>query len=277
MEPIPARSANKVAECAPPRLVGAAAADAPLILVVDDNSMNRELLTLQLELFGLPAETAEDGAAALALWRTGRHALVITDCHMPVLDGYALTRAIREIEAAEARPRTPIFAWTANALGDEIEKWRTAGMDELLVKPVSLNQLEEVLARWLPGAAADSAATNATSAVPPAPTFASLDVSVLAALVGDDPATLREFLLDFRASAATIAAELSAACAAGDAARAGALAHKLKSSARSVGALALGETLRRTGSGRQGRDGRRAGKYDVTIRQRNGGRRCGTG
>ena len=57
----------------------------------------------------------------------------------------------------------------------------------------------------------------------------------------DDPATIHEFLLDFRASAATIGAELSAACATGQAARAGALAHKLKSSARSVGALALGE------------------------------------
>ena len=60
-------------------------------------------------------------------------------------------------------------------------------------------------------------------------------------MIGDDPATLREFLLDFRASAAAIAAALAEACAAGDAARAGTLAHKLKSSARSVGALALGE------------------------------------
>ena len=68
-----------------------------------------------------------------------------------------------------------------------------------------------------------------------------LDISVLAALVGDDPATLREFLLDFRASATTITAELSAACAAGDTAQVGALAHKLKSAARAVGALALGE------------------------------------
>jgi len=64
---------------------------------------------------------------------------------------------------------------------------------------------------------------------------------VLAALVGDDPAVIREFLLDFRASAVTIATELAAACASGQAAQAGALAHKLKSSARAVGALALGE------------------------------------
>lgn len=70
--------------------------------------------------------------------------------------------------------------------------------------------------------------------MPAAPTVLAVNVSVLAALVGDDPATIREFLTDFRASANTIAAELATACAAGDAAEAAALAHKLKSSARSV-------------------------------------------
>ena len=70
---------------------------------------------------------------------------------------------------------------------------------------------------------------------------APVDVSVLKALVGDDEEIIRDFLHDFRLSAAKIAAELRAACTAGQAADAGALAHKLKSSARSVGALALGE------------------------------------
>ena len=68
-----------------------------------------------------------------------------------------------------------------------------------------------------------------------------VDVKVLKALIGDDEAMIREFLHDFRLSAAKIAVELRTACAAGQAAAAGALAHKLKSSARSVGALALGE------------------------------------
>lgn len=72
-------------------------------------------------------------------------------------------------------------------------------------------------------------------------TIALVDISVLAALVGDDPAMIRELLQDFRASATNIAAQLSAACAAGETAEVGALAHKLKSSARSVGALPLGE------------------------------------
>jgi PAS domain S-box-containing protein len=238
---------------APPLVAGMADADAPRVLVVDDHPVNRKLLARQLRMLGLRTATAENGEAALTLWPEGGFALVITDCHMPVLDGYALTRAIRACEAAEARPRTTVFAWTANALPDEIANCDAAGMDELLVKPVALTRLKQVLAKWLP-----------QSAVPPAPTViadsirnpdsdlpgcriesgmttAAVDVSVLAALVGDDPATIGEFLTDFRASATGIAAEISAACAAGDAAQAVVLAHKLKSSARSVGALALGE------------------------------------
>jgi HPt (histidine-containing phosphotransfer) domain-containing protein len=74
-----------------------------------------------------------------------------------------------------------------------------------------------------------------------APTAVPVDVNVLKKLVGDDKATIRDFLHDFRLSAAKIAAELRAACASGKTAEAGTLAHKLKSSARSVGALALGE------------------------------------
>jgi len=163
-EPAPGRPAERVATAAAKHFVsGGAAADALRVLVVDDNPINRKLLARQLDLLGLRAETAENGQTALPLWRTGRHALVITDCHMPVLDGYALARAIRECEAAEARPRTPVFAWTANALGDEAEKCRAAGMDELLVKSADLAQLKAVLAKWLPADAVPDLV-----AVPPA-------------------------------------------------------------------------------------------------------------
>jgi PAS domain S-box-containing protein len=265
VEPAPGPAAIDLAttEFAPPLVAGLAAADAPRVLVVDDHPVNRKLLALQLGLLGLRAGIAENGEVALARWREGGYALVITDCHMPVLDGYALTRAIRSIEAAEARPRTPVFAWTANALAAEKENCRLAGMDELLVKPTELARLRTVLAKWLPQLAVSPAPTFATAEtlvptvtadlirnpdgdlrgrrIESGMTIAPVDVSVLAALVGDDPATIGEFLADFRASATGIAAEISAACAAGDAAQAGALAHKLKSSARSIGALALGE------------------------------------
>lgn len=98
----------------------------------------------------------------------------------------------------------------------------------------------------MPGCRADATGAEISGAVKvrePCPPCASVpvDVNVLKALVGDDPAVIREFLHDFRISAAKIAAELKAACNGGQAAQAGAQAHKLKSSARSMGALALGE------------------------------------
>ncbi|MBY0574062.1 MAG: PAS domain S-box protein, partial [Undibacterium sp.] len=126
---------------------------APTVLAVDDHPVNRNLLARQLALLGLQVETAEDGRKALSMWQTGRFALIISDCHMPEMDGYDLSKTIRAIEAAGMRPRTPIIAWTANALGDEFNACMTAGMDELLVKPNNLTQLKNILKKYLPSAA----------------------------------------------------------------------------------------------------------------------------
>jgi CheY-like chemotaxis protein/HPt (histidine-containing phosphotransfer) domain-containing protein len=210
-----------------------------LILVAEDNATNQKVIVQQLALLGFAADIANDGREALARWHGTGYGLLLTDLHMPEMDGYELTAAIR----AEERDgqRLPIVALTANALRGEALHCLDAGMDDYLSKPTPLTELKAMMEKWLPAVAATGAARD-SAAVSPAPTFpGAVDVGVLAALVGDDPATIREFLVDFRASATAIAAELSAACAAGDAARAGALAHKLKSSARSVGALALGE------------------------------------
>jgi len=123
--------------------------DAPLVLAVDDNPINQKLLAHQIRLLGLRAETAENGQVALSMWRDGRFAMVITDCHMPEMDGYEFAREIRKIEAAESRRRIPVIAWTANALAEEVVLCHAAGMDELLVKPADLMQLRKVLAKWL--------------------------------------------------------------------------------------------------------------------------------
>ncbi|MDP2267447.1 MAG: Hpt domain-containing protein, partial [Thiobacillus sp.] len=148
------------------------------------------------------------------------------------------------IRSGEAgKRRIPIVALSANALKGEAERCRAAGMDDYLSKPARLADLKAMLEKWLPTAAEfrpdahDSLAPSALQATVAGP----VDVSVLKALVGDDPAVIREFLHDFRVSAAKAAAELKAACENGQAAQAGALAHKLKSSSRSVGALALGD------------------------------------
>ena len=242
-----------------------------LILVAEDNATNQKVIVQQLALLGLAADIASDGEQALERWHSGDYALLLTDLHMPAMDGYELTAAIRAAENSERR--LPIIALTANALKGEALRCLDAGMDDYLSKPTPLAELKAMLEKWLPapGDAVSPAPTFTVKHGPPSPpplprerggaltplspggrgaggegalgvaSSAAVDVSVLAALIGDDPATIREFLLDFRASATTIAAELSAACATGDTAQAGALAHKLKSSARSVGALALGQ------------------------------------
>jgi len=136
--------------------------DAPLVLAVDDHPINRDLLARQIKLLGLRAETAEDGQAALSMWRDGRFALVITDCHMPEMDGYALSWAIRKIEAEERLSRTPIIAWTANAHIEEETLCQNSGMDDLLVKPADLTQLKKMLAKWLSISETDSSQTTSS-------------------------------------------------------------------------------------------------------------------
>ena len=215
-----------------------------LILVAEDNEINQKVILQQLALLGQTADIASNGREALERWRSGDYAILFTDLHMPEMDGYELTTVIRAAETG--KPRMPIIAFTANALRGEAERCIALGMDDYLSKPVQLVNLRAVVEKWMPVAAkALPAEATPTGIALPAPsiagTQAAVDVNVLKALVGDDEATIREFLHDFRISAAKIAEELRAACMARQAAAAGALAHKLKSSARSVGALALGE------------------------------------
>ncbi len=198
------------------------------ILVAEDDEVNQQVIRMQLQLLGHSATVAHNGAEALRRWRDGRFALLLTDLHMPEMDGYELTRAIRREEAQRApATRLPIVALTANALRGEAERARALGMDDYLTKPLQLEQLRDALARWL---ARDAA-----------PDAAALDVAVLQKTIGDDPAQVPGFLSFFLSTALKQAGEIRAASGTGDAAQAGATAHKLKSSSRAVGALALGE------------------------------------
>ena len=121
----------------------------PRVLVVDDHPVNREVLVRQLELLGLAADTANDGAEALAAWTQRNYAAVLADIHMPGMDGYTLVRCIRATEAERHKDRTPVVAVTANALKGEEERCLAAGMDAYITKPVNINRLHDTLARWL--------------------------------------------------------------------------------------------------------------------------------
>ncbi|MGJ4748465.1 response regulator, partial [Leptospira sp. SA-E8] len=207
------------------------------------NAMNQKVIIQQFALLGLTADVSGDGLHALHRWQSGDYALILTDLHMPGLDGYQLSAAIRAQEAKSTSDsgrtgRIPIIALSANALKDEDEKCRKAGMDDFLRKPVPLAELEAMLEKWLPKAAA-SIVTPLVNTVPPQDD--PVDLRVLSELVGDEAQVIAEFLQVFRRNAERNRQEIVQAYEAQNDAKISATAHQLKSAARSIGALALGD------------------------------------
>jgi len=167
--------------------VEAALAAGQLILVAEDQENNRDVVRRQLGILGYACEMAEDGLVARDMFDPARHSLVLTDCHMPNLDGFGLTAAIRAGEKESAR-RTPVVALTANALVGETERCLAAGMDDFLSKPATLHMLGETLARWIgPPAAAPRGDPAADVAAPDDP-VANDPVAVERAPVPEAPA-----------------------------------------------------------------------------------------
>ncbi|MGZ5818490.1 MAG: MASE4 domain-containing protein [Burkholderiaceae bacterium] len=200
-------------------------ATAPLVLAVDDHPTNRDLLARQIRLLGLRTSTAENGRVALSKWREGGFALIITDCHMPEMDGYELSRGVRQIEAESGRYRTPIIAWTANALAEESDRCQAAGMDETLVKPANLAQIKAVLTKWLPPITGSHENNE-------------IDYSVLNMIVADADAQSK-VLEDFLSHIHADRLKLTEVLAQGDRARTEDTAHRMKGSCRMVGANSL--------------------------------------
>ncbi len=125
-------------------------------LVVEDNAVNRELITVLLSPFPIEIDTACDGAEAVEAVSRGGYDVILMDMQMPVMDGLTATRRIRDMADHDAA-RTPIIAMTANVLPEQVQRCREAGMDDHLGKPINLPQLLAALDRWTsPGAARDS-------------------------------------------------------------------------------------------------------------------------
>ncbi|TCF97256.1 histidine kinase [Paraburkholderia strydomiana] len=128
-----------------------AIASGRLILVAEDHSVNQELIRHQLALLGFACDVANDGAEALAALEHTSYGCLITDCHMPNVSGYELTRRIREREREREQGRSdrlPILGITANTAPEDLSLCREAGMDDNLVKPTRLATLREYLSRW---------------------------------------------------------------------------------------------------------------------------------
>lgn len=128
----------------------AAEAQGTLILAIDDHPVNREVVARQLARLGYRADTAASGEEGWRMWRSARYGLVITDLHMPDLDGFELAKRIRAAEAQDGRKRAPVVALTAAAGADDAAACYAAGMDAVLAKPLPLRGLAEAVRRHLP-------------------------------------------------------------------------------------------------------------------------------
>ncbi|MEY3295248.1 MAG: hypothetical protein RLZZ451_1296 [Pseudomonadota bacterium] len=120
-----------------------------VVLLVEDNEVNRLIGSEMLRSFGLDVKLANDGQQALQVLEQHRVDLVLMDIGMPVLDGHEATRRLREREQRLKLPRVPVVALTAYAFESDAAKALDAGMDAHLAKPYSREQLKELVQRWL--------------------------------------------------------------------------------------------------------------------------------
>jgi len=115
------------------------------ILAVEDNEINQAVLSKQLELLGVSFDIASNGREGMVQWQGGDYDLILTDCYMPVMDGFEMTSEIRAQEHQRELKRTPIVAITADAMEGKREDCLAAGMDETLTKPLEMNALRNTL------------------------------------------------------------------------------------------------------------------------------------
>ncbi|CEO38422.1 transcriptional regulator [Photobacterium kishitanii] len=118
------------------------------ILVAEDHPINQQILKQQLEQLNYAVDIVDNGKQALIALADNHYNILLTDCHMPEMDGYELAKTIREQEQQTATIALPIIAITANALTNT-ERFKTMGFSDYLIKPLKQQQLKEVLAQWL--------------------------------------------------------------------------------------------------------------------------------
>ena len=195
------------------------------VLVVDDLSANRLVLSQQLAFLGHEVTALESGDRALALLRQETFDVLFTDCNMPGMSGFALAQAVRQREAELSLAPLAIIGCTADATGQERQRGEQAGMDEWLVKPASLGELTEAIARVIAGAA--------------------FEISALHRLTQANPTVVRQMLQELSSNLAQEHHGMATAVAAQDWAGIGQALHRLKGIACLINAVPLAQACAR--------------------------------
>ena len=236
---------------------GATRLDGCAVLLVEDNPFNQEVARELLARTGAAVVVADDGRQALDAMACQRFDCVLMDVQMPVMDGLEATRRIR----ADPRLRdTVVIAMTANAGVDDRARCLEAGMDEFLSKPVVPELLAATIARCLGRTSAPAPDVAAPSRLAAGP----VDLALLDASFDGDRERMRKYAFLFLSSAREALAGIDAALAGNDMAGAAAVAHRIKSSARAVGALAFADVCEEL----EGQEGRPAQARALAARLR---------
>ncbi|CAM3874726.1 Virulence sensor protein BvgS [Pseudomonas reidholzensis] len=195
------------------------------VLVIDDHPANLLLMAQQLAFMGLRHTSACNGREAMARWHEDVFDVLVLDCNMPYMNGYQVAEAVRAAERASGQRRCIILGYTANAQPEVRQQCLDAGMDDCLLKPISLRTLSQHLARVVP--ARQGARSHAFS------------LEGLTAVVGNDPADLQRFLSTLQQSLRDDFAVLMAIDPERDPQAISEQAHKVLSAARMLEARGL--------------------------------------
>ena len=222
-----------------------------VVLVAEDNRTNQIVIRQMLDRMGFVCDIVEDGVAALDLYRgeRARYGILLTDFHMPEMNGFELTGHIRTHETIDGGARLPIIALTADALTGVAQQCIDAGMDEYLTKPIDSRKLGDLLERYMPQALPLRRRRNAqprrqAGPVPqPAATAEILDTRRLAEALGAFDAAAIDMVRDFIGEAETWREKIAGLLDGGDPAGCRKVAHAAKGAARSVGAARLGDVF----------------------------------
>jgi two-component system sensor histidine kinase EvgS len=164
------------------------------VLMVDDHQVNRQVLHQQLKFLGHDVYEAENGQRAFDLWSEQPFDVVITDCHMPVMNGADLTRAIRNVEQVQRLVPTVIIGLTADAQPEEIEQCIKAGMNDCLIKPIGLDELDARLLALQQDREIDIEYPLASSMLMAPDSLQLVDLGPIEVLIHSDPVKFHEIL-----------------------------------------------------------------------------------
>ncbi|MBL4804315.1 MAG: response regulator [Alphaproteobacteria bacterium] len=214
------------------------------MLIAEDTESVRNILSLQLNKLGLEADFVEDGIAALQALKSGEYGILISDLHMPKIDGYELVEKIRE-EEKDTGQHFPVIALTADVQMAQRDTYLKYGFDEYLLKPVSLGQFRRLLIRWgLLSTDSDQTDDEQTAAPPPSSDEGlppAIDREAMIEQLGTFDDSTIEMLGMFVEMTEPQIAEIKEALAARDMHDLKELGHSLKGAARSACCPVLGD------------------------------------